>query len=228
MTLGNVGKDGKYLGRIKRATDERIAPSHPRHHGVKMQAHHILSAEGVKMSGLGPKLEKLGYDINLEPNLVFLPSTLQGACHLGVQLHRGNHTAKVAVSELDDDADHPKNYHKLVKLMMEEIGAAIEDACGGKDAAARRKIIREMDRLSAKVLWWIQHRPRKAPLTDIALSFQPEASKGCGCADSVPGHRRSIDDCGVGRDHYAQQSRGQAIERISLPKVAAYSLKVGE
>jgi hypothetical protein len=82
MTIfGNSAKDTQYLKRITEhiATDK----THPRHQGVKMQAHHIISGEGIKRSGLGKKLKEFGYNINLLPNLVFIPCTLQGACYLG-------------------------------------------------------------------------------------------------------------------------------------------------
>ena len=49
-----------------------------------MQAHHVLSGEGVRQSKIGARLVKWRYDINTEKNLVFIPSTLQGACYLGV------------------------------------------------------------------------------------------------------------------------------------------------
>src|SRR5690606_37771760 len=80
---------------------------HPHNHNMKMQAHHLVSAKGVQLAQMGRKLEQLGYNINVLENLVLLPSTLQGACHLKVQLHRGDHT--------HEDDDHPISYHRKVK-----------------------------------------------------------------------------------------------------------------
>ena len=93
LKLGNTSKNSAYLRRIKAAIEHD--KSHPRHNGVLMQAHHIISAEGMKRSRMDKKIEKFGYDINELPNLSFIPCTLQGACYLGVQPHRGNHTAMV-------------------------------------------------------------------------------------------------------------------------------------
>ena len=118
IKLGNSAKDSKYLKRIKDAIEGDKA--HPRHNGVKMQAHHAISAEGMKLSGLGKKIEKFGYDINLLSNLVFIPCTLQGACYLGVQPHRGNHTAVISQDDYDDDLE-PKNYHKLISSRIKNL-----------------------------------------------------------------------------------------------------------
>ena len=102
MTAGTIAKSKTYLTTMK----VRIAPDalHPRHRGVKMQAHHILSGEGAKLSQMGRKLVGFGYDINTPKNLAFLPCTLQGACYLGIQPHRGNHTAPSDGAD-EDDAD---------------------------------------------------------------------------------------------------------------------------
>src|SRR5690606_11536965 len=83
-------------------------PSHPIHHNIEMQAHRLISSKGVQMAGMGRQLAGLGYDINVLENLVLLPSSLQGACHLKVQLHRGDH-------KYTDD-DHPFSYHEVVMI----------------------------------------------------------------------------------------------------------------
>jgi len=105
----NIERDTGYAGRLR--TRAKKVKNHPIEKGVEMQAHHLISCTAVEKSGLGDLLIKAGYNINDWPNLVFLPSTLQGACHLKVQVHRGDHTA----SHKDSDKDHLPSYHKMIK-----------------------------------------------------------------------------------------------------------------
>lgn len=224
--LGNIGKDSKYLNRIKDAT-AHIA-DHPRHHGIKMQAHHLISADGVKRSGLGKELAQYGYDINLLPNLAFLPSTLQGACHLGVQPHRGNHLTPIEQNEGDDDSLHPSNYHEMVMLRILELRPHLTKNCPAEDLNHRNKIQSEMNKISEKILKLIQNNPSKAPLTKIWNSFSTGNEVGCSGVDSVNLHGKQKKACPVGRNHM-QPSKGQAIEGITYPhSKTAYVLKVGK
>lgn len=222
--VGNgVGKN--YLERIKNNTPEL---SHPRHQGVKMQAHHIASKAGVARTGLGPKLKKLGYNINYLPNLVFLPSTLQGACHLGVQLHRGNHSTERQPKNMRDTDDHRGTYHTLVAQMVLELKDDIHRKCRGKKITEDNPIIEQMHEISEVILSMIQDDPGDAPLTDLAHSFQPDSEIGCGGNDSIPGYRESAVPCVVGRNHQHAHVEGQLEEGISMPKPASYELEVGK
>jgi hypothetical protein len=89
----------------------RKKPDHPIHRGVDVQVHHLVSRKSVV------KLEDIliarGYNIDTLANLVVLPCTLPGACHLRVQLHRGNHTG--------GDDDHPVRYHLYVAGLLARI-----------------------------------------------------------------------------------------------------------
>ena len=220
--LGNIGKDSKYLNRIKDAT-AHIA-DHPRHHGIKMQAHHLISADGVKRSGLGKELAQFGYDINLLPNLVFVPCTLQGACHLGVLPHRGNHTA--IVMEDDDDAE-PIDYHKMVGKRVRELERLLTDNCPADNPHRREEINKQMNKLSSLILGLIQNTPTRAPLTTIAASFSVNNEIGCGGVDSVMLHRSSS-CCSVGKNHEKRQGKNQKNENIIYKKQTSFKLKVGE
>lgn len=53
IKIGNSAKDSQYLKRIKDAISGE--KNHPKNNGIKMQAHHIISGEGMKRSGLGKK-----------------------------------------------------------------------------------------------------------------------------------------------------------------------------
>ncbi|PLK46934.1 AHH domain-containing protein [Uliginosibacterium sp. TH139] len=224
---GQTTKDSQYLHRIIRAiADER---NHPRHQGVAMQAHHVISATAMKESGLADKIRKFGYDINLLDNLVFLPSTLQGACHLGVQPHRGNHTAPILDSY--DDDEHPLSYHKMVakRIMAAKLGLTKD--CPGymggpQDLTARHKIKSELDNLSQQILKLIQKRPEEAPLTRVAAHFQPGDSIGCAGTDSTTLHRFDH-QCSVGRNHHKNQGPEQKVENITYASDGKYQLKAG-
>ena len=222
ITVGSVLKDDKYLGRITRAIKSDL--THPRHHGVKMQAHHIISAKGVSISGLGDELVGYGYDINELPNLVFLPCTLQGACHLRVQVHRGNHTAAVDQDKPDNDSDKPKNYHRMVADQLANLKSQFDKECS---SSRIHSILEQVDQVSATVLRWIERSPRRAPLTEVAEHFANGSPLGCGGVDSVTTLKRSANPCPVERNHFKQQAKVQKAESITYRGVGPYKLRPG-
>lgn len=223
FTLGNSAKDSKYLKRIKEAIEED--KGHPRHHGVKMQAHHLISGEGMKRSGLGKKIEKFGYDINLLPNLVFIPCTLQGACYLGVQSHRGNHTAIIDQDDYDDD-NEPMNYHKLVTVLLKRLELPMDKECPGDHKTKMETVTKKLNDLSEIILETIQFKPGEAPLTEIAKHFSPGKSSGCAGSDSVSIHKEE-GICPVKRNHLQQQGERQKKENITYVSNGKYHLKPG-
>lgn len=223
--LGNSAKDSKYLKRIKDAIEN--LKEHPRHNGIKMQAHHAISAEGMKRSGLGKKIERFGYDINLLTNLVFIPCTLQGACHLGVQPHRGNHTALISEDDYDDDLE-PLTYHDLICNRIVDLQLPLAKACQGQDDARIHEIQRKLDILSRDIVSLIQRKPSAAPLTTIAHFFSPKNPIGCGGVDSVQLHRGGS-GCDVGRNHSGNhQGKKQKKENITYELKEPYKLKPGK
>lgn len=217
MATGTITKSTTYLSTLK----ARVALDfgHPRHHGVKMQAHHILSCDGAKLSNIWRKLVGFGYDINDPKNLAFLPCTLQGACHLGIQPHRGNHTASVdggVQDECDHDDAHPESYHDLIALKIRNLEHKIDKKCTGRGSdKAEEAIMALMNELSREVLLMIYARPSTARLTKVADSFLLGNRIGCSGADSVGSHSVSR-PCPVGRNHHQRQRPGQAIENITF------------
>lgn len=217
MATGTITKSTTYLSTLKAriALDVR----HPRHHGVKMQAHHILSAEGAKLSNMGRKLVGFGYDINDPKNLAFLPCTLQGACHLGIQPHRGNHAAPIdgdVQDAFDDDDGHPRDYHKMVAYKIRNLEYKIDKRCTGSDGDKdKQAIMALMNELSHELLLLIYGKPSKARLTKIADSFLLGNHIGCSGADGVGSHSISR-PCPVGRNHRQRQREGQAVESITF------------
>ena len=223
LKLGNTSKNSAYLRNIKNAIEHD--KSHPRHNGVLMQAHHIISAEGMKRSGLAKKIEKFGYDINLLPNLSFIPCTLQGACHLGVQPHRGNHTALVDQDNYDDDLE-PVNYHVMISKRIKGLNLPLDKDCPGTDTHKREKVISELNSLSKKILKLIENSPGQAPLTDIAKNFAPGNHVGCGGVDSVR-IKKDLSPCPVERSHLGRQAPGQKTESIAYKSDGKYKLIPG-
>lgn len=224
LKLGNTSKNSAYLRRIKNAIEHD--KSHPRHNGVLMQAHHIISAEGMKRSRMDKQIEKFGYDINELPNLSFIPCTLQGACHLGVQPHRGNHTALVDQDEYDDDLE-PKNYHLMISKKIRGLNLPLDKECPGTDTQKREKIISELNSLSKKILKLIENSPGHAPLTDIAKSFTPGHHVGCGGVDSVRLNKGLV-SCPVERNHLNRQASEQKTENITYKSDGKYKLIPGK
>jgi len=217
MATGTITKTKTYLATLK----TRIAPDvrHPRHHGVKMQAHHILSAEGAKLSNMGRKLVGFGYDINGAKNLAFLPCTLQGACYLGIQPHRGNHAAPSdgdAQDAFDDDNAHPESYHRIVAREIRRLEVKIDKKCTGHDGNKDRDAVTAiMNNLSQEILMLIYGKPNRARLTKIADSFLLGNHVGCSGADSVGSHSAST-PCPVSRNHHQRQRPGQTVENITF------------
>ena len=223
---GNSAKDSKYLARIKNAIEND--KNHPRHLGVQMQAHHIISGEGMRLSGLGTKIEKYGYDINLLPNLAFIPCTLQGACYLGVQPHRGNHRARVDQDDYTDDME-PEDYHDMVARKVKELDLPLTKECTPGQV---RDISTKLDKLSKDILGLIQKKPRQAPLTEIARHFG-QGGSGCGGVDNVS-KAHGLRPCPTDRNHLfnpskpdASQGPGQAQEKIRFKMASKFELKAG-
>lgn len=225
---GRTTKDSAYLDRITRAIADDS--KHPRHQGVAMQAHHVISATGMHRSKLADKVRKFGYDINLLENLVFLPSTLQGACHLSVQPHRGNHTALVERDGYDDD-DHPMDYHDMVAARIRRLELGLTKDCpgymgGAKELEARHHVTTQLNVLSTQILRLIRHSPTQAPLTQVAVHFHPGNPVGCSGADSTRSHRADH-HCEVERNHRKRQAPGQKAESITYSRTETYSLRLG-
>lgn len=230
ITLGKSSKDSQYLKRIKDAIEGD--KDHPRNNGVKMQAHHIISGKGMGLSGLGKKVEKMGYNINLLPNLAFIPCTLQGACHLGVQPHRGNHDVAIDQDDYEDDRE-PVTYHEMVAKKIQALDLPLSKECPGDHLSKAAKVVAELDGLSQTILRLIQMKPREAPLTKLAVHFG-RGGVGCAGVDSVSAHHGGR-ACPVGRDHLfdakapkKSQGEGQKSEKIMYNNAEKYRLKVGQ
>lgn len=230
IKIGNSAKDSQYLKRIKDAISGE--KNHPKNNGIKMQAHHIISGEGMKRSGLGKKIEKMGYDINLLPNLVFIPCTLQGACYLKIQPHRGNHNTTINEDDYDDDSE-PLPYHEMVLRRLHALDLPLSKECPGDHLSKAEKVIGELNELSRKILLRIQMKPQEAPLTKLATHFA-DGGYGCGGVDSVSAHRGQ-QCCPVDRNHmydpsFPENSQGknQKNEKIVYSNIKKYRLTIGK
>lgn len=226
---GSTSKDSMYLKRMKDRIDGNS--EHPRNNGVQMQAHHLISIEGMRQSGLRHKIRRFKYNINFLENLAFIPCTLQGACYLGVQPHRGNHGSFVSQDDYDDDIEE-FSYHEMVARSVKGLNLPLSKECEGSKASKDAKVKEELDKLSKIILNMIQKSPRQAKLTSIALHFG-KGGKGCGGVDSVEHHQHTT-DCPVGRLHLynsklpgSSQKRGQNKEKIKFVTPLGYKLKVG-
>jgi hypothetical protein len=198
IETGSLEKNDKqYKKNINRVTSKRMKPGHPRHNGIHMQAHHLLSQKAF--SEITPKLEELiidrGYDIDRANNLSYIPSTLPGACHLSIQPHRGDHLSKD-----DRDADHPDDYHTTVKKLIAKFEKKIEE-CSKKSKAGKKSTGEILDGLSKKVAGMIVRN--KLRLTDIHASFKGSSFQGCGNSIDINDHEGAA-PCRSRRDHYGE------------------------
>jgi len=225
---GKSAKDSTYLKRIKDAIAGEL--HHPRNMGIRMQAHHVISGEGMKRSGLAPVVKAYGYNINFLPNLAFIPCTLQGACYLGIQPHRGNHGGKEADQDDYVDAGEERSYHNKVSSDLQRVIDKHLQECTGDDNKVAQDGIEALDNLSKEILKGIQKRPAKYQLTSIATHFGVGGA-GCGGVDSVTDHNAGT-PCPVDRNHLTDakgtrqsQAEGQKPEDIKFVLHTKYDLK---
>ncbi len=153
-------------------------PMHPINYGFKMQVHHLLSKSGVSKTQKENFLKSYGYDINDSGNLVALPSTLSGACHLKVQLHRGNHGT---ISLNDNDKVHSKSYHGYIKEILKPAIFEIKNKCKTNDV---KKVQVFLNLHSQIVLDDISEF--KLPLTKVSKLFQ-NGGRGCLNENNISG-----------------------------------------
>eukprot|EP01034_Spumella_vulgaris_P044089 gene44089-54789_t len=174
--IGNSAKDSGYLKRLKDAIAHD--KDHPRNNGVRMQAHHIISGDGMKRSKMGKKIEQFG-----------------------VQPHRGNHDFSMEQDDYQDDLE-PRGYHELVASKLRRLEFPIDKECDTETANDRAKVVEALDALSKNILNLIQFKPAEAPLTKLASHFGAGAV-GCGGVDSITKHMPTR-PCPVDRKHKVQ------------------------
>lgn len=240
--IGSTIKNTNYLDTITKNITH--ITNHPTRKGVKMQAHHLISATAMKKLSHQVKknIEYFNYNINNINNLVFLPSTLQGACHLGVQPHIGNHLIKTdsQIEKIcEDDAKILDTYHDKVERMLLSMRPLTMSKCIGECSHAELMQLMEdvkktLDKISHKILKAIQNKPDQAPLTKLYEYFQPGNPIGCAGVDSVNGHtigklnHHGSHHCSINRKHLKTQNLGQQSEMITFDSDGQYSLEVGK
>jgi len=159
---------------IKRDND------HPMNCGIPMQVHHLISQSVINKDDLKPKLKKFKYKVNTINNLVALPSTLAGACHLEAQLHRGNHTTPICPNEMDNDKYHKRPYHSYVAEVLIKKLKKIEDRCAlGKQLKPHIKL----NTVSKIILRGIISF--RLPLSSCYKEFK-SGNNGCADCESIP------------------------------------------
>lgn len=170
----------------------RAHSGHPINYGIHMDTHHLISAEAVNISELSQSLVDKGYMINDINNLVGFPATLPAACHLGLQLHRGDHLYKKTPNE--------KPYHKYVSTLIQEKKEKIK-ACYGRTKAREKstEIHKLLDPISIDILSDLNDF--ELPLTDIFLRFREGGKGGCRNSFDINPSKISTDMC-ESRDHF--------------------------
>jgi hypothetical protein len=177
----------------------RAHSGHPINYGIHMDTHHLVSAEAIKQTELSEELVDKGYMINDIKNLVGFPATLPAACHLGLQLHRGDHYHKKTPNE--------EPYHKYVKNLIREEKETI------KGCYERTKIREKsteihglLDPISKKILRRINSN--KLPLTNIFINFDRVSGRiydGCKNCFDVVDARVSISSCNKKGNHFGDK-----------------------
>lgn len=222
MVSGNVKKDYRY----RKALLARVSmmPNHPIKNGIHMQAHHLISEKSVKESRMGELLEHRGYDINTVKNLVFLPSTLPGACHLGVQVHRGDHKYPNE-DENDDDRVHSRSYHREIESKLRRLKGRISDC----DSSSKKTVQDILNRVSKKIVNNINSY--SLPISRIYSVFNESSEIGCGNSVNIKEHQMTASICKSTRDHIGEThpmyKSGKDRRIITIAK-SKYGLRTGK
>lgn len=194
---GTIEKKGYRRRWLRRA---KLNPLHPINHGIHMDTHHLISAEGVKNSKLDELLVEKGYDINDISNLVGFPATLPGACQLKTQLHRGDHKFSTPYMRPGE-----KSYHKFVSGKLKEKKLVIKKCYGRtKKREKDTEIHKLLDPISQDLLDDINDFD--VPLTIIFRRF---SARGIGCANchDIVKASASSTACESRRNHFKNAER---------------------
>ena len=223
---GTLDKNSSYRRHLYDRVEKKFKNTHPIFQGIKMQAHHIISADGVKDIVGKNFLINADYDIDHVKNLAFIPCAFEGACHLGTQLHRGNHTSTIDLyKDIEDDYsddDHPDSYHVTVgRLVSRILKNATKDCIDKKNEVV--DLLGEMEDIADEIIQLINRFSSDAQLTKAYQTFDTEGelkSIGCSNATKMDDHNTK-QPCRSHRDH-----AGNVIKR---PKSrSAYKLELGK
>lgn len=230
--LGMAGTTSKKGSKYRKDLLEAVGedPSHPINQGIHMEAHHLVSSEGVKLSGMVQLLKDTNYNINVVKNLVFLPATLPGACHLEVQVHRGDHYCYEGAPEEDDDDLHPRNYHLEVRDMVKRMKKHIKK-CDTDCQRNSEKAQKIMNKLSQQILEMIADY--EVPLSPVYKSFKNGQPVGCKNVINIKEHAAASGECAAGREHEGEEhpkfKSGKYLRKITRPNASKrYHLRVGK
>ncbi|REL28130.1 hypothetical protein DXX93_17210 [Thalassotalea euphylliae] len=216
---GTIDKDKKYRKRLEKQAKK--IKNHPYNNGIYMAAHHLVSKDAVQNTEMGALLIQKGYNINLLGNLVFLPSTLMGACQLKVQLHRGDHTYALPNQEA---------YHDQVASSLEKIEMKLRK-CSSRTQKDSSEIQQKIDKESIKILKRIAEF--RVPLTSIFRNFKPSSKVGCSNHTEVTDCEGSIARCHHERSHVGHinylnpNAEVRKVKQVISYTRSHYQLKVG-
>ncbi|USD32591.1 MULTISPECIES: AHH domain-containing protein [Vibrio] len=160
--------------------NDKVKP-HPFCHGIQMDTHHLIS--GKALSDIDKDMQDAlidkGYNINSLSNLVGLPSSYKGACHLGIQVHRTQHT----FGSNQFSETKASNYHDEVIDYLLDIAEDIYLCNGTTEVVESKRDIHDkhMDPISEKLLKRVLNF--SLPLTKISEHFNKENKPYIGCAN---------------------------------------------
>jgi len=229
MSVGSITKKGTDYRKtlMNKVKGDR---NHPINQGIHMEAHHLISEEGIKLARIGNTLKDSGYNINDDKNLIFLPATLPGACHLEVQLHRGDHFGPDPWAEQEDDDDdhHHISYHMEVRDLLLALERQIDD-CRGDCSSTANKLQKMLNRTSSSIAKKIQRY--QVPLSVIYKSFKNGKSMGCGNCIDIVEHRSDAINCQSDRDHHGEEHpkfRSGKFKQTITRQKSAYTLRAAQ
>ncbi|HAS6152573.1 TPA: hypothetical protein I7146_13780 [Vibrio vulnificus] len=180
---------------------------HPYFLGIHMETHHLISSKGAHLDDYAAQqLITAGYLIDTLDNLVGLPATLPGACHLGLQAHRGEHPDKPAES---------KAYHTEVKNLLEKAAPTLKRCPPNKKASGKTLNIDDITKDISKALLE-QIVSCEVALTNIPNNFSSYV--GCRGQTSITKARETSQRCPVGCNHFGQTDRKYNFKRPELSK----------
>lgn len=130
----------------------------------------------------------MGYEIDSLLNLVLLPCELEDACHMRVQLHRGDHKTPdlrrwevengISIDEEDDYHEVP--YHDYVATAVAAQKIQVRRICDKDDTSREKKsklVQALLNNISRKILKDIE--TYELSLTSIAKKFHYTSTIDC-------------------------------------------------
>jgi len=174
-----------------------------------LEAHHLICSE--VMQSWEVLCNKFGYDVNNKYNGVMLPYTMELACHLGVPMHRSNHS--------NTNPAYPIVVGNLVEPIQNNINKGTYCGQDGWE-----KFNNDLNTISKRIMRKVSAFAYK--LTADGKDYEPASSMGCGNLSNMG---EKYTDCSKQRNHEGEFKHEKTSTVIKSYKTSGkWKLKVND